>query len=102
MNGYISNKNSISLNDSCILIGKTDNNEVWCGRISVGSNAFYHYGEKGLKPDLILAIHVEEYAGEEFVEFEGIRYEITRTYERPDGLVELTGTKKAGLNNANR
>ena len=38
-----------------------------------------------------------EYSGEEILEFEGIRYAITRAYERNDGLLELTGTRKAGI-----
>lgn len=97
MNGYVSNKNFVSLNDSCSLIGPKQSTTVWCGRLSVSTAAFYHYGEKGLKPDILLAIHTEEYAGEEIMEFNGVRYAITRTYERPDGLVELTGTRKAGL-----
>lgn len=97
MNGYVSNKNSVSLNDECTLIGKDRETEVWCGRLSVSANAFYHYGEKGLKPDIVLAVHVEEYAGEEIMKFQGNYYAITRTYERQDGLIELTGTEKAGL-----
>ena len=71
--------------------------EVWCGRLSVSTNAFYHYGEKGMKPDIILAVHVEEYAGEDIMKFQGNYYAITHVYKRDDGLIELTGTEKAGL-----
>ena len=94
-------KERLSLDDVCILISGDKQEVLFCHKLSVGANAFYHYGEKGLKPDILLAIHTEEYAGEEIMEFNGVRYAITRTYERPDGLVELTGTRKAGFNHAN-
>lgn len=97
MNGYVSGKNSVSLNDECFLINGEQKTAVWCGRISVSAASFYGYGEKLLRPDTILVVHLEEYNGEEIMEFEGLRYAITRTYERSDGLVELTGTRKAGL-----
>ena len=45
--------------------------------------------------DVILAVQELEYTGEEILEFEGIRYAVTHVYKRDDGLVELTGTKKA-------
>ena len=97
MNGYVSGRNSIAMNDRCILINGEKETVIWCGRMSVSTAAFYGYGEKMLRPDILLAVHTEEYSGEEIMEFEGIRYAITRTYERFDGLMELTGTKKAGL-----
>lgn len=90
-------KQNLSLDDTCVLIAGERQEEIYCCALSISRNAFYHYGEKGLKPDILLAVNDFEYSGEEILEFEGIRYAITRTYERPDGLIELTGTKKAGL-----
>lgn len=90
-------KEYLSLDDTCILISDGKQEELFCCKLSIGANAFYHYGEKGLKPDVIVVVNAFEYSGEEILEFEGIRYAITRVYERNDGLLELTGTRKAGI-----
>ena len=87
----------LSLDDVCILISGERTQEIFCKELSVDRRAFYGYGEKFLRPDIVLIANTFEYSGEEIMEFEGIRYAITRTYERSDGLIELTGTKKAGL-----
>ena len=88
---------TLSLDDVCILIADETQQEIFCKELSIDRRAFYGYGEKFLRPDVLLAVNAFEYSGEEIMEFEGIRYAITRTYERFDGLMELTGTKKAGL-----
>ena len=90
-------KENVSLDDVCILIAGERQEEVFCHSLSVSLGAYHRYGEKGLKPDVILAVHELEYSGEEVLEYEGVRYAITHTYRRDDGLIELTGTEKAGL-----
>ncbi len=95
-------KQNLSLDDVCILIAGERQEEIFCRSLSISLGAYHKYGEKGLKPDVILAVHVEEYAGEEIMKFQGAYYAITHTYKRDDGLIELTGTEKAGLNSANR
>lgn len=94
-------KSELSLDDICTLISGEIETEIFCCSLSVGAKAFYGFGEKALKPDIILAINDFEYDGEEIMEFNGIRYAITRTYDRKDGLIELTGTRKAGLQRGN-
>lgn len=96
MNGYVSEKKSLALNNECTLMGEKET-VVFCAVLSVGENAFYGYGEKSLRPDKILAVRIEEYNGEEKMRFGDKTYAITRSYERSDGLVELTGTEKVGL-----
>jgi len=55
-------------------------NPVLCKKNSVGSNEFYNAKVAGLKPELKFVIHAFEYGGETEVEFEGIRYNVIRTY----------------------
>lgn len=98
MNGYISSKNHIAMNDECTLVGPhKEETTVFCGRLSVSSQDFYGAGEKSLKPDVILVIYAEEYGGEDVFIFGDKKFAVLRTYERTDGLLEITGTRKVGL-----
>jgi len=90
-------KQNLSLDEVCILIAGERQEEIFCRSLSISLGAYHRYGEKGLKPDVILAVHELEYGGEEVMEFEGVRYAITHTYKRDDGLIELTGEERAGL-----
>ena len=110
MNGYISSKNHITMNDECTLLNvswKADDfgvqreqdgarTSVFCGRLSVTGKEYYEGGGQGLKPEAVLVIHAEEYAGQNYVDYAGKRYTIYRTFERTDGLLELYCTEKAG------
>lgn len=103
MNGYVSSKSHVSLNDECNLISiaplvddlgiqiddATTEAPVYCGRLSVKGKEYHDARQQGLKPEIILAVYVEEYNGQDYVDFGGKRYAIYRRYERTDGLVEL-------------
>jgi len=90
-------KENLSLDDVCTLIAGERQEEIFCCSLSISLGAYHRYGEKGLKPDIILAVHELEYGGEEVMEYEGVRYAITHTYRRVDGLIELTGEERMGL-----
>ena len=103
MNGYVSSKAHISMNDECSLIAiaplvnelgiQIDETvmatPVYCGRLSVEGKEYHDARQQGLKPEIILAVYAEEYGGQDYVDVEGKRYTIYRRYERTDGLVEL-------------
>jgi len=61
-------------------IKTTVRNPVLCKKGSIGSNEFYNAKVAGLKPELKLVVHSFEYNGETEVEFEGIKYNVIRTY----------------------
>lgn len=110
MNGYVSSKSHVSLNDECSLISivplvddlgiqiddTTTEVPVYCGRLSVEGKEYHDARQQGLKPEIILAVYAEEYGGQDHVDFEGKRYTIYRRYERTDGLVELYCIAKVG------
>lgn len=110
MNGYVSSKSHIVMNDECSLIsiaplvddlGIQSNDvatetPVYCGRLSVEGKEYHDARQQGLKPEIILAVYAEEYGGQDYVDFDGKHYTIYRRYERTDGLVELYCISKVG------
>ena len=63
---------------------------------SITQSEFMSAGQIGLKPDLRFEIWAFEYAGETFLEMDGVRYSIYRTYARPDGRTELYTERRVG------
>lgn len=54
---------------------------VLCGLKSVGRSEFYSAATSGLRPELVFVVHGYEYKGEQKVQFEGVRYNVIRTYQ---------------------
>ncbi|MNR93716.1 hypothetical protein D3C72_247760 [compost metagenome] len=69
---------------------------VLCGLKSVGRSEFYNAAVNGLRPELVFVIHGYEYNGEKKVVFEGVRYNVIRTYSVNFEELELTCEKVAG------
>jgi len=63
---------------------------VLCNVKSVGRNEFYSAATAGLKPSIVFVIHGYEYNGEQKVEFEGVKYNVIRTYSTDFEEIELT------------
>ena len=76
--------------------------EVWTKRElfarveSVSMSEFYQAGMQGLDPDYKLTIWMNEYAGEDLVDYNGKIYAVYRTYRRDDGRIELYVSEKKG------
>lgn len=63
---------------------------VLCGLKSIGRAEFYNAATTGLKPEITFVIHAYEYSGQKKVEFEGVPYNVIRTYEPSFEELELT------------
>lgn len=70
--------------------------EVYCDVKSISRNEFYKASTGGFKPSLIFKIHSFEYDNEEKVEFDGITYNVIRTYMVNTEEIELTCEKVLG------
>lgn len=68
---------------------------VLCCVKSIGRTEFYNAATNGLKPEFIFVVHGYEYFGETLVEFEGVKYNVIRTYSVNFEEVELTCEKVA-------
>ena len=53
---------------------------VLCGVKSTIRSEFYSAATAGLKPERVFVVHGYEYNGEKIVEFDGVRYNVIRTY----------------------
>ena len=63
---------------------------------SISMSEFYQAGMQGLDPDYKLTVWMQEYGGEELVEYNGKIYAVYRTYRRDDGRIELYVSEKKG------
>jgi len=64
--------------------------DILCGLKSIGRNEFYSAAATGLKPEITFIVHAYEYSGQRKVEFEGVPYNVIRTYEPSFEELELT------------
>ncbi|MFN0222114.1 phage head closure protein [Paenibacillus sp. KR2-11] len=62
---------------------------ILCRLKSVGRSEFYNAAAAGMRPELVFIIHLFEYSGERKVEFEGVRYNVLRTYAAGSEELEL-------------
>lgn len=71
----------------------TKKREVFARPSSITSREFYAAGNDGLQPAVKMVLaDVLEYQGEAYMDIDGKRYLITRTYEnQKTGEIELTG-----------
>lgn len=64
--------------------------QVFGEKQSVWSKTFFQAVAVGMKPEIVLIIWKFDYQGEEYLEYEGIKYKIIKTYEKKDEKLELT------------
>jgi hypothetical protein len=69
---------------------------ILCGLKSVGRSEFYNAAVSGLRPELVFIVHGYEYSGQKVVEFEGVRYNVIRTYAVSFEEMEITVERVAG------
>lgn len=62
---------------------------IFCKEKPIYSDEFFKAGQSGIKPSLKLIIYTEEYEGEKELIFEGVRYNIYRSFKREDSFMEL-------------
>lgn len=71
-------------------------NETYCTKKSISQNEFYKAAQSDLKPQFVLEISAFDYNSEDLVEYNGTMYQIYRTYERPDEIIELYCEMRSG------
>lgn len=82
-------------------IGDKTNNvskrKVYAALLSVRQSEFYQAQAIGAKPEILLVIRKLEYKNEMCIEYKNEKFNVLRTYDKNDGLIELTLTR--GVNN---
>ena len=96
-------------NDECKLVTLTRNEaqvtrtetSVFCGKKSVSFREFYAAVEVGINPSYVFEMDVDEYEAAVITTngvrqvpteliYGGAKFNIIRTYEKPDGTIEVT------------
>jgi SPP1 family predicted phage head-tail adaptor len=64
--------------------------EVMADKLSVRQSEFYQAQQVGLRPTVVFRLMSAEYNEERTLLYGGRRYNVIRTYDRPDERTELT------------
>lgn len=70
--------------------------EVFARVESVSMSEFYQAGMQGFKPEYKMTVWMNEYSGQELLEYNDKQYRIYRSYRRDDGRIELYVTERKG------
>lgn len=60
--------------------------QVFCDVNSIRQSEFYQAHTIGLKPELYFVVWALDYQGEQSIEYNSVRYEVLRTYQKNDKL----------------
>lgn len=71
--------------------------KVFCSLKSVSRSDFYAAEQTGLALDHVFITNPVNYHGERIVEYQGNRYEITRTYQPSSDSLEIYAGHKVGV-----
>lgn len=63
--------------------------EIFVNKKSITRSEFYASMQVGIKPTIVLEVRVEDFDTANKVEYEGNTYDIIRTYQKNDNLIEL-------------
>ena len=63
---------------------------------SITMSEFYQAGMQGFKPEYRMTVWLNEYSGQELLEYNSKVYTVYRTYRRDDGRIELYVTERKG------
>ena len=82
-------------------VSTSEPKEVFALIASVGRSEFYAAAHAGLKPEITFQIRVADYDSEELVEYDGMTYQVIRTYQTGPDWIELICERKV-VNYGNR
>lgn len=69
--------------------------EVLANKLNVTRQEFYAASQSDMRADAIFEVHAFEYENEQYLEHDGKRYEVIRTFLTADDTIELTCSNKS-------
>lgn len=75
--------------------------DILCRVQSVSRGEFYSAAQAGLDAAYVFITHPLNYDGEKIVEYQGIRYGVTRTYQSTPDRLEIYVSLKVGVYGSN-
>lgn len=94
---YLINKNCAGADEKGDLIHGPQKRKVYASLNSVRQSEFYQAQATGFKPEISLTMRKFEYKCEELTQINEVEYRILRTYDKNNGMIELTLVR--GVNN---
>ena len=73
--------------------------KVYADISSIRQSEFYNAKIAGMKPEITLSIRSFEYKNEENILFKEKKYQVIRTYDKGNGIIELVCSKFEGVKN---
>lgn len=70
--------------------------QVFCKVTSANRAEFFEARQTGLEPEYVFVTQPTNYEGEKILTYEGVRYQIYRTYRRGADELELYAQKQVG------
>lgn len=70
--------------------------QVFCKVTSANRAEFFEARQTGLEPEYVFVTQPTNYEGERILTYEGVRYQIYRTYRRDADNLELYAQKQVG------
>lgn len=69
--------------------------EVWANKKSVARSEFYSANANGINAVIAFDVHTEDYNGQKHILYNSKSYEVIRSYQKGEGIVELNCSDKA-------
>lgn len=64
--------------------------EIACNKRSLTRSEFYFAAQADMKPSMVLEVHSFEYKNQNYLEFNGKRYKVLKTFDKSPEIIELT------------
>lgn len=78
-----------TVDDAGDIVEQETTTTIFCNELSVGQSEYYQAMANGFKPEIKLKIHRLEYNNQKKAEYNGIKYDVIRTYANDNETVEL-------------
>lgn len=73
--------------------------KVYADISSIRQSEFYNAKLVDMKPEISLNVRGFEYNAEKFIIYQNIKYEVLRTYDRGNGIIEIVCSEFVGIRN---
>lgn len=77
-------------------VPKEKRTTVFCSRLPISRQEFYMAGQNDIEVSEILVVHSYEYNNDKYVEFNGKKLKVLKTYHKSLEELELTCTERLG------
>lgn len=89
------NTEVITINEYGHTVKSLTTRNVFADKMSIGQNEFYQAQATNLRPDIKFMMRSIDYNSELSFAYNGVNYNVLRTYSKDDEFIEVTGQSLA-------